>query len=672
MNVSRDEERSSGGELSFARLKNGMWAISRWNIRMPTIVLVPVYEGLRVVSQEQRVDSIKVTGGELVAVVNPSGNRRDTLWTRPPVTLSGVVLDSLSGDPVANAIVSIPATRQSDSTNAKGRFAIDNMLPGRYLLEIRTPSLDSAGMVHQAGVVFTDSSTAIRVKVPSAASIAGAVCPSTNIASKNGSEGIIVGTVIVTGDSVPRPNVPVVARWMNYSVTPAVDSQPRNMPTRTDETGTYRLCGVPTGAAVTIVATVDRNTSSSRKVKLGKDQRFGRLDFTIDPPKVVAAPATPSAAADSAPKRLSAFSGTVADTMKSPLADAEVSLPELGLSTRTSATGAFIIKGLIPGSHKILVRRVGYGQLESSLDFTAGATVDRKIVLTRLTILDSVLTMGKSVRDPGMEAFEEHRRMGLGHFVTSDEIRRREGGALVSSMLRQMPRMKISNSNNGYEYALGTNGGSSACTGIGGHPMPTITRNSPKGRCLMREGIYYVPDAGEKMAGTNCYAKVYLDHQLMNPGTPNPGIPLRDLPVLTSIEAMEWYAGMTQVPPEYVGGNTSCGVLVVHTRRFQPKGPATVTFTGTVVDATGAPIVDAEVALPDLGLTAHTDRRGRFRVEGVTEVAAKVIARRVGYDAIEMQVDFTGGKNVDRQLTLKHVPGVDTVTVASVRPPSSR
>ena len=64
---------------------------------MPTIVLVPVYEGLRVVSQEQRVDSIKVTGGELVAVVTPSGNRRDTLWTRPPVIASTKNSSRLSG-----------------------------------------------------------------------------------------------------------------------------------------------------------------------------------------------------------------------------------------------------------------------------------------------------------------------------------------------------------------------------------------------------------------------------------------------------------------------------------------------------------------------------------------------------------------------------------------------
>jgi hypothetical protein len=85
----------------------------------------------------------------------------------------------------------------------------------------------------------------------------------------------------------------------------------------------------------------------------------------------------------------------------------------------------------------------------------------------------------------------------------------------------------------------------------------------------MREGIYYVPDVSDKQEGkpVGCFARVYLDNQLLNAGSPARGVSLRELPPPTGIEAVEWYASPTEMPMEFLARNSSCGVLVVHLRR---------------------------------------------------------------------------------------------------------
>ena len=553
VNISRDEERVAGGDMSFIRMRNGMWAISRWKIRMPTIVLVPIYRGLIVTNYEQRVDSISIQGGELVAAVAPGSGRRDTLWSRPPVILSGLVLDSLTGRGVPRAIVALPATKQADTTDANGRFAIRNMLPGRYTLDIRTPSLDSARMSHQVPVLFTDSSLAVRVRVPNAAQIAGSVCPGIDISRRTPAIGIIVGSIMISGDTIASANVPVTAEWQAFTVqtqserstgterfTPGATfaSHRQSLRAQTDASGTFRLCGVPTMTNLVVQAIVDSSTHDFKRVRLPDAERFGRLDFTIDRGR--------SAFAE--------FIGIVTDSAQAPLADAEVMLPEIGLSSRSDARGRFHIGGILPGNYRLVVRRVGFGPLETALDFAPATATNRTIVLMRITVLDSVVTSARPYRDLNLDEFEERRRIGTGSFVTRAEIEKREG-ALLSSFLRQMPQLRIATAQGGEWPITGTTRFCTAAVPPG---------QTPGAMCE----VIYVPSISEARSGvpTACFAKVYLDNALMNSGTPTPPFNLRDIPT-PQVEAIEYYARPSELPAKYAHLNSACGVIIIHTRR---------------------------------------------------------------------------------------------------------
>jgi protocatechuate 3,4-dioxygenase beta subunit len=439
--IRTDEERNAGGWVGFARMSNGMWAISRWSIRMPSPRYAPLRgPDMKIHGYEWTVDSVKVTGGELIMAMN-TGMQRDTLWIRPPLSLRGLVLDSISGAPVARAVVSLDGTVQVDTTDRDGRFTISGVLPGRYALNISTPSLDSVGAIDQHSILFSDSSMTLTLRAPSGALLAASMA-----------------------------------------------------------------------------------------------------------------------------SRTSALTGTVTDSAGKPLGNVEVLLSDLGLSTLSDAAGAFRIGNVKPGSHSMAARRVGYAPMEAKLAFTAGKPTTTSVVLSQITTLDSMTTL--AVRDPNMLKFEERRKAGYGAFITLDSIKASEArGARLATLLERRPQWAVM-SGMGQEWAVGKPQPRSIC--VSGSPTPPkrAYTDSPFGRCLIKEGVFYVPVEEYQNRGMPiaCYSRVYLDGEIMNPGRPTPPFNLQQVPV-AHIEAVELYVG-SETPRELIGDASPCGVLVIHTRRL--------------------------------------------------------------------------------------------------------
>ena len=82
----------------------------------------------------------------------------------------------------------------------------------------------------------------------------------------------------------------------------------------------------------------------------------------------------------------------------------------------------------------------------------------------------------------------------------------------------------------------------------------------------------YVPSDAEKRRGVECtcYAQVYVDGILQNPGSPTEPFDVNGIPP-EQIEAVEWYASPAQTPVEYTRLGSTCGVLVIHTRARAPS-----------------------------------------------------------------------------------------------------
>ena len=248
-------------------------------------------------------------------------------------------------------------------------------------------------------------------------------------------------------------------------------------------------------------------------------------------------------ATEIASARSATFTGrVVADTTNLPIAGANVYLSGTGLTVFTNDSGAFRLSDVPPGAHEVTVRKVGYGPLTTTVTFPERRRVDRRIVLTRVTVLDTVVVEARS-----LAGFEANRALGLGRYLTGAQLEK-AAGRMLQAVMRELPGVDLVEGRGSHAWVRSSR-------------VPRIAKGMP-----LRPNTY-VPERWEALLGltANCYAQVYPDKMLLNPGRPTPPFDIHTL-APESLAAVEWYAG-NQLPPEYDKRNADCGVVVLHTRR---------------------------------------------------------------------------------------------------------
>jgi hypothetical protein len=260
------------------------------------------------------------------------------------------------------------------------------------------------------------------------------------------------------------------------------------------------------------------------------------------------------------------LSGRVLSAGGQPLGDVEITVMEGDRSTKSSRNGAFELKKVPVGEHVVRLRRIGYAMRDTTIRVTG--TDSLVVSMMPVAELDSVKIVGEQ-RDWGMEDFERNRRMGFGHFFTRADIAKFDA-MKTSDVLEQAPGLVITRGTGGQVWIQGK-GRSASIRG--------------KGIQINQQDF----NAGAQPSG--CYATVYLDNARVYsqsvttsgarelPGGKNydeKAMPLFDINSLPpgSIEAIEFYSGAAQIPARYMGLNTQCGVMVIHTRRPDRKRPA--------------------------------------------------------------------------------------------------
>ena len=538
VNVSPEQQDYAGGNVDLIRLRDGSWTISRWDIHMPVMQEV----ALPGRPPEIRVWSIQTTGGELALARRDN----DTLYTGRRFALEGSVLDSLSGEGIAGARVRLLETATEATTDARGHFILPGILPGRYVLEVHTPWLDSLSMSRRVPLSLTESEPPVDVRVPSAARLIGSICGAST-AETNAGGGIVIGRALLR-DSAAAANALVIAEWTSRATGndgAAADSTPnvmRRIEARASPSGAFRVCGLPLNTAVRLRATGDSaETADSIAIQIPAAGRVTHADLTLDRRSALAA-------------RGAVFLGiVVTDSTRVPIAGAEVAFPDLGKSTLTDARGAFRIAGITAGDQRVVVRRIGYGAADARVTFHGNETVERRVVLGRAVMLEPVIVTDVAF-ERAMASFEEHKHVGLGHFMTRAQIATYDG-MKVSSVLQQLPAIDLRHGPDHGTFVTSR------------HVLPPLCPPPGKpGRipCLENHGFY---TEGEHGAPVACYSLVWLDGMLMNGGR-EPTEPFDlDLFAPQQIEAVEYYAGAAETPLEYSKMGSNCGVLVIWTRR---------------------------------------------------------------------------------------------------------
>lgn len=534
------DDAKPGGEMQFAQLVDGTWSVTQWSVRMPLLERRLPVAGMRVGSgvPENVVAGILVNGGQIAAITNASGSAIDTLWARPGIVVAGALVDSLSDRAVPNARVEVRGTSVRTVTDADGKFVLPALIPGEYWIDVRTTSLDSvrSASSYPLSLVSAADNPALRLKVANAASITAMLCPVDKNANAS-TRGVLVGQV--NGDArIAAANASVVIEWPTGK-SDGTSSATQWIVVRTDESGGFRLCGVPTGVELVVRASTARPSttvaaaSAPVALTIAPTLRFGSAELQLD--------STRSATA--------VFTGTVVvDSTFSIVSDAEVTLPALNRSVRTNAEGRFRLSDLPTGTQRVVVRRLGYTPVDAQLTFAANDIVDRRVVLGKVSVLDSVVVRA-DYTDPGMRDFDERRRLGIGTFITRAQLDIRGGTRLAEILASTQVNLRRLGAN--LVYAV--NG-----------------RRAARGAsCFFFEGAHgsLGKDITKCLATTDCYMQVYLDNTPLFQGRDDETVPNLGNWLNGQLEGVEIYSGGAQTPAQYSSSSSTCGVVVLRRRR---------------------------------------------------------------------------------------------------------
>jgi hypothetical protein len=363
--------------------------------------------------------------------------------------IEGIVFDSVHARPLANAHVVAAGTaaqsevRREATSDSTGRYRIDSLPSGHYIVGFESPLLDSleVGLSPREANLASGRSATLDLALPSAAKLRSAVCFGATLPPGTG---VIIGHVVSAETESPLAGVTIAMEWRDLGVdrkTLRPINRQRSDSVVTDKDGWYRMCGVATGAWVSMQIQQDKRSGAVLRARV--DDTLG---IAIRHLSLAAASArsgeTAAGDAASAPRSGTAtLSGVVRGPEGAPVASAEVRVQDTRAETRTDAQGAFTLGGLPAGTQQLVVRRVGYAEAEVSVDLRNGATTTHDVVLRRIVNLDSVLVVASRPKYPDFY-LHQSAAGGFGVFLGPEAIAK-ERVTRTSDILEKRPGFRV-------------------------------------------------------------------------------------------------------------------------------------------------------------------------------------------------------------------------------------
>jgi Carboxypeptidase regulatory-like domain len=184
--------------------------------------------------------------------------------------ITGIVVDSLHGRPLAGAQISVEGLNTLGMTDSAGRFRIDSVPPGKYRIGVFHPLLDSLALSIASPQlrVAADSTLSVIFATPSAVTFIGLVCGPIQIDTMAGiGPSVVVGRVLDAETEAPAAGIKVTLSWTDIQVGAKIGVRriQRTRDTTTGPSGGFRFCHLPpsiNGVARAIVSTADSGAVS--------------------------------------------------------------------------------------------------------------------------------------------------------------------------------------------------------------------------------------------------------------------------------------------------------------------------------------------------------------------------------------------------------------------------
>lgn len=212
---------------------------------------------------------------------------------------------------------------------------------------------------------------------------------------------------------------------------------------------------------------------------------------------------------------------------------AEVVDLSTGAKSATNRSGLVSLDFLPEGGGLVRIRKFGYAPVTTFIPISPKDTTPVTEVLSdAVQTLPTVTTREATVKyvSPGLQSFERRRHEGFGHFIAEAELRKKDDVAF-RDVVAMLPGLMVS------------------CP-AGSHPYHCYAAST---RAVSGQAF--------SSGGRPCLVSVYQD-----------GIPLQidesDLVHMNTYDygGVEFYAGGSEIPPEYNATGNSCGVLLLWSR----------------------------------------------------------------------------------------------------------
>lgn len=451
------------------------------------------------------------------------------------VTVTGSVFDSIGAAPLRGAGVQMVGATDAvlgrtftAVTDSVGRFAIRDVLPGRYVAGFHHPRLDSLGLeIEDIAVTVGDAGIRLDLATPSPATYIALVCPD------QPTGGLLVGHVRATGSHAPLPDASIAALWSELDTSAVFATQrSRERAIRTAPSGWFGLCGLP--GEIALLARAAAGTDSSGYVRLALAAGSVQVATFFVGGSVRTTIVDDAAAGTSRVswRGASQLSGIVRDKHGQPLANARLSVWGTDSETTTDARGRFRLVDLPGGTQTVEVRAIGFNPIERAVVLSADdpATVD--IALNdRVTELEGVRVTESAVRArlaPFYDRMRDSERgINRGYFITPEDMERRKP-TLITHMFEGFAGVRV-------------------------------LKPSPDLRSAVVHGTL-------RNLGGYCRMTVFLDGIRVAGEAGGGHDPINVLVDPTTVAAMEVYPRPVSAPPQYQSLNGTCGVILIWTK----------------------------------------------------------------------------------------------------------
>ena len=340
--------------------------------------------------------------------------------------VSGMVYDSIARAPLSGATIQLvlaanPQGMRTAISDGHGRYVIDVVPPGRYLIAFQHNLLDSLALTLPARIVDVRAIERSKadLAVPSSATIVTAIC---GVSGAADSTGLLIGLFRDTQSRMAFDTGNVKALWREMVISSGqVSSSQREATASVNKDGWFALCGIPAG--------VDVATFAWR----GADST-GVIAATV--------PIAGLARHDLFLGGMATVRGAVRSEKNRPVPNARVGIVDRDRTAITDSTGAFFLGEIPAGSQTLEVRALGFAPDLRSLTLAAAADTTIAVGLTSVKrVLDTIRVVAQRVYSKDSNGFLRRKRQGGGFYFDQETVQKQRP-IDITRLLWQVPSVR--------------------------------------------------------------------------------------------------------------------------------------------------------------------------------------------------------------------------------------